>query len=258
MSAAELALSLLPKRWLISCVLAAALSSTASAQSAAETSFKQDLALEKMQTVEYFDEAGQRLDFEAFLTLVSSGRSFNIAHPTAASASVSIAGKNAAPARPASYKLAPGAAFPTFKLRSNRGAMVDNRSLSGKVTLVNFLFATCAPCIAELPVLNAFAKAHPEIQSLGVTFDSASEARQFAVQRHFEWPLLANAQALVDAIGVTTYPGFALVGADGRILALSTSHEIAGGSNKLDVDNLYAWTRLAQLKEPLPHQGVGL
>lgn len=241
-------MSLLPKRLLISCVLAAALSSTASARSAAETSFRQDLALEAMKTVEYFDDAGKRMDFEAFLKLVSSGRSFNIAHPTAASAAISIAGKDAAPARPPSYKLAPGAAFPRFKLRSNRGAMVDNRALSGKVTLVNFLFATCAPCIAELPVLNAFAKAHPEIQSLGVTFDSTAEARQFAVQRHFEWPLLADGQALVEAVGVTTYPAFALVGPDGRILALSTSHEIAGASKKLGVENLAAWTSLAQLK----------
>lgn len=235
-------MSILPKRLLLSSVLIAAMTSASSAHSAAEAGFRKDLALETMKTVEYFDATGKRLDFVAFLKLVEAGRSFNISHPTSASAAISIAAKRAAAPRPAAYKLAPGAAFPPFKLRSNHGATVDNAVFTGKTTVVNFLFATCAPCIAELPVLNAFAKAHPKIQSLGVTFDSASEAKRFAVQRHFGWPLLADAQALVDAVGVTAYPAFALVGPDGRILSLSTSQEIAGSSKKLDVAKLSAWT----------------
>lgn len=222
------------------------MSSTASAESAEETGFRKTLALETMQSVDYFDDTGKRLDFDAFMKLVATGRSFDIAHPTRTSAAVSIAAKGAPAPRPSVFKLAPGVAFPKFNLRNNRGAKVGNSALTGKLTLVNFLFATCAPCIAELPVLNAFARSHPRIQSLGVTFDNASEAGQFVRQRHFEWPLITDAQSLIDAVGVTSYPAFALVGGDGRILALSTSHEIAGKSQQLDVDLLAAWIDGAQ------------
>jgi peroxiredoxin len=241
-------LSLSPKWFFLAGLLAATLSSAAAAQSAAETSFRKDLALETMKTVEYFDDTGKRLDFAQFLKQVAAGRSFDIGHPTATSAAVSISASNAAAAGPSRYQIAPGAAFPSFKLHDNRGATVDNHDFIGQTTLVNFLFATCAPCIAELPVLNAFARAHPEMRTLGISFDSAREARQFVTQRHFDWPLLSDAQALVDAVGVTAYPAFALVGPDGHVLALSTSHEIAGAAKTLDVDNLFAWTAAAQLK----------
>jgi thiol-disulfide isomerase/thioredoxin len=62
------------------------------------------------------------------------------------------------------------------------GRFVQASALSGPV-LVNFWGKDCAPCIAELPRLQAFAKAHPQWTVLLVSTDGAADARAF-VQRH--------------------------------------------------------------------------
>jgi thiol-disulfide isomerase/thioredoxin len=59
---------------------------------------------------------------------------------------------------------------------------VQASALSGPV-LVNFWGKDCAPCIAELPRLQAFAKANPQWTVLLVSTDVPADARAF-VQRH--------------------------------------------------------------------------
>ena len=44
----------------------------------------------------------------------------------------------------------------------------------GKARIVNFWAMWCAPCIAELPSLGAFADSHPEIELVLVNLDLAS------------------------------------------------------------------------------------
>jgi thiol-disulfide isomerase/thioredoxin len=59
---------------------------------------------------------------------------------------------------------------------------VTASSLTGPV-LVNFWAGDCAPCIAALPRLQAFAKAHPQWTVLLVAIDAPPAARE-ALERH--------------------------------------------------------------------------
>jgi peroxiredoxin len=108
--------------------------------------------------------------------------------------------------------------LPDFDLQTLEGKRVRNADLAGKPTLLNFFFATCVPCIKEVPALEAFARKHPEFNYLAVTFDSLDEARSFVQQRKVTWPVLAGAKSFIDAAGVSGYPTYMLVAADGRVL----------------------------------------
>jgi peroxiredoxin len=144
-------------------------------------------------------------------------------------------------AKPGAPVLKAGDAFPAFALKTTEGVPVSADVLRGRLTLLNFFFADCARCISEVPALNAYARHHPEVQVLAVTFDDAEVARQFAVQRKLQWPVLAGGRALVDASGVLGVPTFILVGPDAKVRARSLSAGISGKGKTLDVAMLSRW-----------------
>jgi peroxiredoxin len=218
-----------------------------------EAKFLSSMQLNADAKVRYFDERGTPLGFDAFLASAMEGRNFNVEHDGPESATfrlepVKLAvaapaapARPAAPRKPAAQQLHAGAAFPAFALPSTQGKRVTAAALQGRLTLVNFFFADCLPCIAEIPALNAYARHYPEVQVLAVTFDDLATAKGFAKKRGLQWPILAEAQPLINAVGVTSYPTFALVGPDGRLRAISHSFAIPPRGAKLDVANLSTW-----------------
>lgn len=124
------------------------------------------------------------------------------------------------------YKVNPADAFPAFQLQGLDGEVVDNASLKGRYTLVNFFFAACAPCIAELPLLNAFADKHPALQFLAVTFDAADVARKFSATHSFAWKVVPNARSLIDQLGIKAYPSFALLDPAGKVVEFKLGLDI--------------------------------
>lgn len=71
----------------------------------------------------------------------------------------------------------------TFTLPTLDGTRFVQASALGGPALVTFWGKDCAPCITELPRLEAFARANPEWTVLLVGTDSPAEAQAF-VQRH--------------------------------------------------------------------------
>lgn len=134
----------------------------------------------------------------------------------------------------------PGQPLPAFHLAGLDGRAFDNASLRGRTTLVNFFFSTCAPCIAETPVLSAYARAHPEVRVLAVTFDDAGTARGYVAAHHFDWPVLADGMGFIQAMGVSAYPAMALVGPDGRLERIALSSDIG---SPLTVAALQRWVK---------------
>jgi peroxiredoxin len=108
--------------------------------------------------------------------------------------------------------------LPDFNLPRIGGGRARSADLLGRVTLVNFFFETCAPCIKEAPMLNAFRRQHPQYNYLAVTGDTSAEAQRFVRERKLEWPVVADAGALLSAVQLKGFPTYLLVAADGRIL----------------------------------------
>jgi peroxiredoxin len=195
--------------------------------------------------VRYFDEKGVAISFDKFMGIVGKGRGFGYEHNGRISADFKLeppkASLPAAVRAAGSYGLHRGDEFPAFSLRSVAGARVSNANLRGKLTLVNFFFADCVPCIAEIPVMNAYQATHPEVQVMASTFDDMAAAKAFVAQRKLQWQVLADGQALASAAGVSAYPTFALVGPDGKVRAIAHSAAIATKGSKIDLASLSSW-----------------
>jgi thiol-disulfide isomerase/thioredoxin len=162
-------------------------------------------------TLSFAGEDGEPISREEFTRRLEGGREVVIDKEDAGQAAVL---RLKAPVAAASGPTH----LPAVDLTDLSGRRIRNQDLAGKPTLVNFFFETCVPCIKEAPVLSAFARKHPEYNYLAVTFESREAARRFVDQRELQWPVVADAQAFVDAAGVKAYPTYLLVSPDGRIL----------------------------------------
>jgi thiol-disulfide isomerase/thioredoxin len=78
------------------------------------------------------------------------------------------------------------------------GTSLAMRSLRGKPLLLNFWATWCAPCVTELPLLDAFSREHAERwQVLGLAVDRPDPVRRFAAERALHLPLaLAGMEGL--------------------------------------------------------------
>jgi peroxiredoxin len=214
-----------------------------------EAKFLESMQLDPDAKVEYFDQAGRKLGFDAFFSQVLRGRSFGYEHEGRVRAKVRLdPPKTAASAPPKptpggrlAAQARVGGPFPAFALATTKGTHVTAGALRGKLTLVNFFFADCVPCIAEIPALNAYARHYPEVQVLAVTFDDLATAKGFVRQRGLQWPVLVEGMPLISAVGVSGFPTFALIGPDGRLRAIAHGASIAPEGAKLDVASLSTW-----------------
>ena len=132
-----------------------------------------------------------------------------------------------APTPPAGTKIAKrGNIVPAMTLATPNGAKVEiPRDWAGKPTLVNLWASWCAPCLKEMPELQAFAseQAANGVQVVGIALDDAASVQAMLQRLAITYPNLIDAPGPADAgvrlgnpAGVLPYS--VLVSADGRVL----------------------------------------
>lgn len=99
------------------------------------------------------------------------------------------------------------------------GKPFDLASYRGTPVVLNFWASWCGPCRRELSSIAAFAKAHPEVQVIGVDYqDSAKDARAFARQHQATWPSVIDDGPIGAAYKVPGLPSTFLIDRQGRIV----------------------------------------
>jgi DsbE subfamily thiol:disulfide oxidoreductase len=127
-----------------------------------------------------------------------------------------------APAAPT--EASPLPAFESKPAPAITGTTLDGQPFSlaeyrGTPVVLNFWASWCAPCRRELPAIAAFAKAHPEVQVLGVNYqDGLDAAKAFAAENGVAWPSVVDDGPIGAAYEVPGLPATYLIDAQGRIV----------------------------------------
>ncbi|MDP2336983.1 MAG: TlpA disulfide reductase family protein [Bacteroidota bacterium] len=119
-----------------------------------------------------------------------------------------------------------GTVAPDFTMNDPEGKPVQLSSFRGKVVLIDFWAAWCAPCRQENPnVVKAYQQFHSKgFEIIGVSLDRAKEDWVKAIQDdHLTWTQVSDLQYFQNAVarlyGVNSIPQSFLLDKDGKIIA---------------------------------------
>lgn len=205
-----------------------------------EQGFVASLQLGASPDVHYLDAAGKPLSYAAFAQQLGQGRSYSSTMDSKANAAMLRLRPPGTSTGAGRFSFGRGSAFPPFELPSLKGDTQRLSDLRGRYTLVSFFFAECAPCIAEVPVLNAYAHANGNMNFVAITYEDAATARQFVADRGLTWPVLHDGQALIDTLGVSIYPTLMLIDPSGRVAGAAVGMSMREGQDKQFAD-LTGW-----------------
>ncbi len=146
-----------------------------------------------------------------------------------------------------------GSPVPAFALNAMNGKKLDNNSLTGKITVINFWFTSCAPCVAEIPGLNRLVDEYrnSDVAFVGFTFeDERKIASEFLPVHPFRFTIVPEAGSMEKVFGVNDYPSTFIVDASGKIRQAwsggpsgPTAKEIVYKNLKTVIDHLLAETK---------------
>jgi thiol-disulfide isomerase/thioredoxin len=129
----------------------------------------------------------------------------------------------AEPERPTPGVVAIGERRPELSLPDLTGQPVPLSRFNGQPLLLNFWASWCPPCVKEMPVLDEFARSHPDWAVVGIAVEPADAARDYLAEHPVSYPVLIGSDNSPDEsrqFGNTrgVLPYTVLIGADGRIV----------------------------------------
>jgi len=89
---------------------------------------------------------------------------------------------------------------------------IDNKEINlkkfvGKPTILNFWFATCKPCIDEMPVLNKIMKKYSgKINFISITYEKKEDVELFLKNHQFDYLTVVGADKFIDLLGIQAFP----------------------------------------------------
>jgi peroxiredoxin len=123
--------------------------------------------------------------------------------------------------RQAHVREATGARPQDVLLTGLDGKQFRTSDYQGKVVLVNFWAAWCAPCAEEIPQFVSMQSRYRQqgLQVIGISVeDVESDLRAFCTKNHVNYPVVPGDQTVADSFGgVLGLPTTILIGKDGVI-----------------------------------------
>ena len=106
---------------------------------------------------------------------------------------------------------------PGFVLVDTEGVTVSLADFRGQDVIVNFWGTWCGPCKAELPILNRFARKHPDVVLLGLALDSGDVPELAAAKEKLDirFRVLEGTARVKRQYGVSVVPTTFHVDAEG-------------------------------------------
>ena len=141
---------------------------------------------------------------------------------------------------------------PEFELASFGGGAIRSEDLRGKVVVLDFWATWCAPCIEEIPDLNALHSEYvgDDVVILGVTVESGSyeDVEPYIERFDIEYPVVMGTEDVVRGFGgIIGFPTKFVVSPDWKVYKKHMGGARKGAINQDIIDLLGA----RQAPEPL-------
>ena len=111
---------------------------------------------------------------------------------------------------------------PDFTILSDRGHKLTPADFGGKLLVLNFWATWCAPCVDEVPSLNAFQKEFGKqgVVVLGVSIDTNEQQyRRFLENYHITFDTWRDPEAdLATRYGTFEFPETYIIDSSGRVV----------------------------------------
>lgn len=113
---------------------------------------------------------------------------------------------------------------PPFSLPDLNGNTIDNNTLQGKVSLMNFWFPSCPGCVSEMPKLIRTAHDYQgkdfQILAVAVPVDALPVVQEYAAQKQLPFTVMFDGDKTVTRSFVKTdlYPTSVLLNKRGEII----------------------------------------
>lgn len=108
------------------------------------------------------------------------------------------------------------------------GTPFNQKSLAGKVVLVDFWATWCGPCVAEIPnVLEQYEKYRAKgFEVVGISLDEEKDkVDAFIAEHKIPWPIIYAGKGWQDPLaqfyGISGIPQLILIGRDGNVITLN-------------------------------------
>lgn len=116
-----------------------------------------------------------------------------------------------------------GKTIPAFELKDTKGAKYSDKSLKGKVVLLDFWATWCGPCKEASPTMQKFHTNYAKsgLAVIGVNAaeyeDPKGAAAKYAKQHKYTYPMTPESDAFAEKLGVRGFPTFILLDRKGKI-----------------------------------------
>jgi thiol-disulfide isomerase/thioredoxin len=121
-----------------------------------------------------------------------------------------------------------GKPAPNFVMTDTSGKKLTNKSLLGKVVVLDFWATWCGPCKAASPAMQ---KLHSQLGSQGVMVigancfergNSATAAKAYAAEHKYTYRFTSNNDGLAESFGIQGIPAFVIIDKKGVVRFTAT------------------------------------
>ncbi len=115
-----------------------------------------------------------------------------------------------------------GSQMPEFRTKSIDGTSIDLNGLKGKLSVINFWFTTCPPCIAEIPGLNLIVDkfGSDNVNFISIARNNKAEIEKFLIDHPWKFIHISNENNIIDEVFKLQlgYPTTYLLNKDAQII----------------------------------------
>ncbi len=105
-----------------------------------------------------------------------------------------------------------------YQWQNEKGEDIQLSSFNGEPVILHFWASWCPPCRTEMPKMNNWVQAHPDVKVVMISLDYDLEgAKHFYDKKSIQAPLNLGDQRQTMALGVRGLPTTIVIDADGNI-----------------------------------------